>query len=102
MIYVQKVMKPRGARYYPQITIGQDLMWQDHVIHHGTNTAYFNAVRAASQEILLRNITDQVFELCHISKEKMDAFQKARAGFWVAFISWVLTIVCGILVVRWK
>jgi hypothetical protein len=102
VIHVEKVLRPRGARHYPEIKIGQDLMWQDHVLQHGTNTTYFHAVRAASPEILLRNITDQVFELCHISKEKTDAFHRARVCFWVALCSWVLTIVCGILVVRWK
>ncbi len=51
---------------------------------------------------LLRNTTDQVFELSHISKEKMDAFHQARYRLWILFSFWALTVVAGILIVRWK
>jgi hypothetical protein len=102
LLHVQQVLKPRGATHYPRFTPGQDLMWQDHVIAYKTNTAYSSAVRCASDDVLLRNVTDQIFELCHISKEKMDAFHQARKAFWGAFCSWVAAIVFGVLILRWK
>lgn len=101
-IYVQRVMTPRGGRNYAEVGVGRDLMWQNHVLLHGSKTIYSDAVQAASPELLLRNVTDQIFELCNISKEKMDAFQQARIGFWPAFCSWLLTIASSILLMRWK
>ena len=102
LFHVQQVLKPRGAQHYRQILRGHELMWQDHVIAHQTNTGYFSAVRAASDEILLRNITDQIFELAHISKQKMDAFHQARMALWGAFFSWAGAIIFGVLILRWK
>ena len=102
VISVERVLRPRGARHYASTEAGGDLMWQDHVVRYSTSTAYFESVAATSTELILRNITDQVFELCHISKEKTDAFHEARACFRAVFFFWVLTIVCGILIVRWK
>lgn len=102
LLHVQQVLRPRGATHYPRVTTGQDLMWQDHVIGYKSNAAYFCAVRAASEDVLLRNVTDQIFELCHISKAKMDAFHEARRAFWGAFCSWVAAIVFGLLLLRWR
>lgn len=101
-VHVQHVIKPRGARHYPEVKTGRDLMWQDHMIKHNSNTDYFDAVASASPQLLLRNITDQTFELSHISKEKMDAFHQARAGFWIAFCCWVTAIGFGMLLLRLK
>lgn len=100
--YIQQVLKPRGAQHYRDPHSGQCLMWQDHVISHKTNSAYFSAVHAASDQILLRNITDQIFELSHISKQKMDAFHQARKAVWAAFYAWAVTIIFGILALRLK
>lgn len=102
LFHVQQVLKPRGAQHYRQIVPGHELMWQDHVIAYQTNTGYFSAVRAASDEILLRNITDQIFELAHISKQKMDAFHQARMALWGAFFAWAGAIIFGVLILRWK
>lgn len=102
LLHVQQVLRPRGATHYSRVAGGQDLMWQDHVIAYQTNSAYFCALQGASDDVLLRNIADQIFELCHISKEKMDAFHRARMAFWGAFYSWVAAIISGILILRWK
>lgn len=102
LTYVQAIIKPRGATHYSDAKVGRELMWQDHVIQHGTNSAYLSALQEASEEILLRNTSDQVFELSHISKQKMDAFHRARRVFWLVFASWALSVVFGILLLRWK
>src|SRR5258706_10622664 len=70
---VLRVLHPRGDRYYVAPQKDRDLMWQRHVLLHEGNEVYFSAVRAASQELILRNLTDQIFELAHISSEKMEA-----------------------------
>lgn len=102
LFHVQEVLKPRGAQHYRQIIPGHELMWQDHVITCQTNAGYFSAVRAASDDIILRNVTDQIFELAHISKQKMDAFHRARMALWGAFFAWVGAVIFGVMVLRWK
>jgi len=99
---VQNVLRPRGARHYRSPKAGVDLMWQDHVLAHGTNGAYADAVRGATTVLLLRNITDQIFEVASISKDKMDALVRARFAIWCAFVSWVIAVVSGLLLTRWK
>jgi len=98
-VAVHRVLRPRGARHTsPQK--GRELMWQGHVLMHQNNEEYFSAVRAASPELILRNLTDQIFELAHISKEKMDALAGTRALIWIGFASWVVVIASGLLLER--
>jgi hypothetical protein len=98
-IAVHRVLRPRGARF-TAAQKGRDLMWQDHVLLHQNNEEYFSAVRASSPELILRNLTDQIFELAHISKEKMDALMNIRALLWLGFASWVALIASGLLLGR--
>jgi hypothetical protein len=95
LITLHRVIRPRGARYYGSPQKGRDLLWQDHIMQYGTNAEYFSAVREASPELILQNLTDQVFELAHISKEKMDALTSSRWIIWLGFWSWVVCILCG-------
>jgi hypothetical protein len=96
---VHRVLRPRGARF-TAAQKGRDLMWQDHVLLHQNNEEYFSAVRASSPELILRNLTDQIFELAHISKEKMDALTNIRILLWLGFASWVALIASGLLLGR--
>jgi hypothetical protein len=98
-IAVHRVLRPRGARFTPTQK-GHELMWQDHVLLHQNNEEYFSAVRAAPPELILRNLTDQIFELAHISKEKMDALTNIRSLIWLGFASWVTLIASGLLLGR--
>ena len=95
-VVVFRVIRPRGARYTASQE-GHNLMWQDHVLLHENNEVYFSAVRVADRELILRNLTDQVYELAHISKEKMQALAKIRAVAWLGFGSWVVLIGSGLI-----
>ena len=97
---VHSVVRPRGARYTDPQKV-RDLMWQQHVLLHENNEVYFSAVREASPELILRNLTDQIFELAHISSEKMDALAKNRWVVRLGFCSWVLMIACGLFLARY-
>jgi nitrate reductase NapE component len=99
---VQDVLRPRGTRHYHSPRPGVNLMWQDHVLAHETNVAYAETIRAATASLLLRNVTDQVFELASISKDKMAAVLEARAAIWWAFLSWIIGVVSSLLLIRWK
>jgi hypothetical protein len=98
-VAVYRVLRPRGARY-TKAEKGKDLMWQDHVLLHENGESYFCAVRAAPPELILRNLTDQVYELAHISKEKMDALSRGGWAIWVGLCSWVLLILSGLCLER--
>jgi hypothetical protein len=98
-VTVLRVLRPRGARY-TAAQRGRELMWQEHVLLHGSNGEYFSAVRGASPELILRNLTDQVYELAHISSEKMAALSRNRWATWLGFWSWVVLIASGFLLGR--
>jgi len=100
LLAVHRVLRPRGARYRNGQK-GRDLMWQEHVLLHENNEVYFSAVQAASPDLILRNLTDQVFELAHISKEKMGALTRTRWLVWVGFWSWVILIASGLILGRY-
>lgn len=98
-VVVHRVLQPRGARYTkPQKD--RDLMWQNHVLLHETNDSYFSAVQALPPELILRNLTDQIYELAHISSEKMTALTRSRWVALLGFWSWVLFISAGLLLAR--
>jgi len=99
---VQAVLRPRGARYYRTPTPGTDLLWQDHITAHGTNDAYYQAVKIAESGLLLKNLTDQVFELAHISQEKMAGIHAAWKACWFGFWCWVVAITSGLILLRLK
>jgi hypothetical protein len=99
-VAVHRVLRPRGARY-TVAQKGQDIMWQDHILLHENNEVYFSAVRAATPELILRNLTNQVFELANISKEKMEALARTRWVALLGFWSWVLTIASGLALTRY-
>lgn len=96
---VFRVMRPRGARF-TTAQKGRELMWQDHVLLHENNEVYFSAVFEASPELILRNITDQIYELAHISREKMGAISKNRLVGLLGFTSWAILIGCGLFLER--
>lgn len=100
LVAVQRVLRPRGARHYVSAQVGRQILWQDHVLQHGTPDNYFRAVSAACQELLLQNLTDQILELAHISKEKMDALRGARWAVWIAFWSWAVNIATALALMR--
>ena len=98
-VAVHRVLRPRGALYtVPQK--GRDLMWQDHVLLHENSDVYFSAVQAAAADLILRNLTNQIYELAHISQEKMDAMTKNRWVMWLGFLSWLILIASGLILGR--
>ncbi|MGD0570557.1 MAG: hypothetical protein ABSA78_19305 [Candidatus Sulfotelmatobacter sp.] len=100
LVAVQRVLRPRGARHYESAQVDRQLLWQDHVLMHGTPDKYFQALSAAPQELLLQNLTDQIFELAQISREKMDALRGARWAVWMAFWSWAVNIGAALALIR--
>jgi hypothetical protein len=97
---VESALKPRAGHRKPEV--GRDILWQDHVLNHPNDDQYFHAVRKADSELLLRNLTDQIYELALISRKKMSAIQQARrASLWAA-ASWVVNMISALILLRWK
>ena len=99
---IQSVLRPRGARYYSDPKPGSELLWQDHIVAHRTNRAYLEAIVASQPELLLKNLTDQIFELAHISKEKMAGVQSGWKACWFGFWCWIAVIASGVILLRLK
>ena len=99
-VMVARVLGPHGPSHYPSPQKGSDLMWQDHVLLYKDNEEYFYAIRDATSDVILRNLTDQIFELAHISSMKMRALRQNRIVAWLGFSSWILVIVSGLFLGR--
>jgi hypothetical protein len=102
VILTLEVIKPRGARHYRSPQAGRSLMFYEHILMHTSTDTYFDAVAAAPPDLILRNTTDQVFELAHICRDKMAALTRARTFLFIAFYSWLFNICTGLLIMRWK
>jgi protein-S-isoprenylcysteine O-methyltransferase Ste14 len=99
---VYLVIRPRGATYYGSPERGHELLFFGHVMLHANHEDYFAAVSAASPELLLRNLTDQVFELAKICQEKMQYLNSARHPMLLAFCSWAANLGVGLWIATWK
>jgi hypothetical protein len=99
---MHRVIKPRGARHYKRTQQTHSFMFYEHVLLHASNDDYFEAVAAAAPDRILRNTTDQIYELAHICRDKMAALTRARGPLLLAFISWALNVCTGLLILRWK
>ncbi len=104
---VEGVIRPRAARQNAQIFPGnaplcprKDLLWQDHVLAHGSEDEYFQAVAAADAALILRNLTDHVFELASICREKMGAVRRASLLMWWVFACWAGILLTGFVLLR--
>jgi hypothetical protein len=91
------VVRPRGARFYKQKESLNHLIWQEHTAKHGDNVSYYQAVYQANSPVILRNLTDQIFELTQISREKMGAINSAfKVLYWLGMF-WVLSVITGFI-----
>jgi hypothetical protein len=95
---VVKVVRPRGVsgRSDPATGAPGQLLFYKHVLAHRNPKEYFEAVDSASSERLLRNLTDQIFELARICQEKMDALDAVKHPLRCALYSWALIVALGI------
>ncbi|HWX56831.1 MAG TPA: hypothetical protein VN176_19780 [Verrucomicrobiae bacterium] len=97
--YLHATIRPRGAKH-GAFQKGKDLFWQEHIVAYGSKDEYFAALANADSTLLLRNLSDQTFELAHISSEKMKAVGQLERACWVAFIAWLANVTCVIMMFR--
>ena len=96
LMLVVHVVRPRGVSGRSVTNAPGKLLFYKHVLAHRDPNEYFKAVSDASPELLLRNLTDQVFELARICQEKMDALDALKFPLMCALYSWALIVALGI------
>jgi hypothetical protein len=96
LMLVVHIVRPRGVSGRSSNNAPGQLLFYKHVLRHRDANEYFHAVGDASPELLLRNLTDQVFELSRICAEKMDALDAAKTPLMWALYSFGLVVALGI------
>lgn len=99
---ISQVLTPRLTPQHSAVHKGSDLLYYEHVLHHKDSNHYYEALSQASSQRILRNITDQVFQLSHICKSKIDCLREFAGSFkWTLFL-WLTSTAIGLWITRWK
>jgi len=102
MYLISHVMTPRVAKHQKEIKSGADLLYFGHVARFESSEKYFEAVSHADPELILRNITDQIFELAQIAKLKMDNLRAFSKSFKLTLVAWFISTAIGFWIMSWK
>jgi hypothetical protein len=95
-------MTPRIARHHQTPHEGASLLYYEHVLRHKDNASYYEAVSKAGPEQLLRNITDQVFELSLICKLKLENLRGFAVSFKWTVVAWCVSTAIGFWIIGRK
>jgi hypothetical protein len=102
LMLIDQVIKPRKASHYKAKDEKHGILYYKHILAHETNANFYEAVRNATLEQILRNISDQVFELASIFKRKMDALERLRGVVLFSLLSSVVNTSLGLWIGGWK
>lgn len=102
MYLISHVMTPRVARHHKEPGLGADILYFGHVTRFESSEKYFEAVVKADPEQILRNVTDQIFELAQIAKVKMDSLRAFSRSFKLTLVAWFLSTAVGFWIMSWK
>ena len=86
----------------PDAAEGSELLYYQHVLRHKDSTAYFEAMANAGPEQMLRNITDQVYELSLICKLKLDNLRGFAVSFKWTVMAWCVSTAIGFWIIARK
>ena len=98
---ISHVLMPRIARHHQSPRVGSELLYYEHVSQHKDSSHYFAAVSSSTPEQLLRNVTDQVFELSQICKSKIDSLREFSISFKWTLLAWCVSTALGFSILRW-
>ena len=97
---ISHVLMPRIARHHKSPRQGSELLYYEHVARHQDSERYFSAVSSSTPEQLLRNVTDQVFELAQICKSKIDSLRQFSTSFKWTLVAWCVSTAIGFWIMR--
>jgi hypothetical protein len=95
-------MTPRAKKQHTEPKPGANLLFFGHVTKFENSDHYFEAVAKAEPEQLLRNITDQIFELAQIAKAKLDSLKAFSKSFQLTLVAWFISTAVGFWIMNWK
>jgi hypothetical protein len=99
LILISRALTPRIARHHQTPREGSELLYYQHVLRHKDSTAYFEAMAKAGPEQMLRNITDQVYELSLICKLKLDNLRGFAVSFKWTVMAWCVSTAIGFWII---
>jgi len=98
---ISHVLTPRVARLHAQAPTGSELLYYEHVVRYPERGTYYEAMAKASPEEMLRNVTDQVYELAMICKAKVDSLRAFSQAFKVTLVAWFVSTAAGFWIMTW-
>ena len=98
---ISHVLTPRIARHHARPPAGKELLYYEHVARYPESAAYYDAMAKASPEEMLRNVTDQVYELAMICKVKVDSLRAFSQTFKVTLVAWFVSTGAGFWIMTW-
>jgi hypothetical protein len=102
LVLISRALTPRIARHHQSPREGSELLYYEHVLRHKDSAAYYEAMSKAGPEQMLRNITDQVFELSAICKAKLDNLRGFAVSFKWTVLAWCLSTAIGLWIIGRK
>lgn len=98
-VFVHHVVRPRGSE---RASLSAGLMfWQD-ILSHSDTERYHAVVEAATQNVLLKSMTSEMFQLSLIIKRKTDALNIARIPTFISFAGWGVCTLLSVYISTWK
>jgi hypothetical protein len=102
LVLISRALTPRIARHHQSPRAGSELLYYEHVLRHKDNAAYFESVAKAGPEQMLRNITDQVYELSLICKLKLENLRGFAVSFKWTVAAWCVSTAIGFWIIGRK
>ena len=65
------------------------------------SAAYYEAMAKVNPEEMLRNVTDQVYELALICKVKVDSLRAFSQTFKITLVAWFVSTATGFWIMTW-
>jgi len=96
---ISHVLTPRIARHHAKLKDGRELLYYEHVVRYENSAAYYEAMLHANEEEMLRNVTDQVYELAMICKAKVDSLRAFSQTFKITLAAWFVSTAVGFWII---
>jgi hypothetical protein len=102
MYLISHVMTPRAKKHNAEPKPGANLLFFGHVTRFESSEKYFEAVARAEPDQILRNVTDQIYELAQIAKAKLDSLKAFSKSFKLTLVAWFISTAMGFWIMSWK
>jgi Family of unknown function (DUF5706) len=96
---VQRVIRVRGFKSSGK---AHGLIFASEVLQFDSAEQYHAATKEASEEVLLRNYTAQVYLLSKIVRDKAQALGATRWPTGICFCAWIVNVATALYISSWK